>query len=404
MKYTFENILKIAKRYNNPKRSYLLVNPLQAKHISVSPDKTLGMIDALGNILHEKYPYTKLVIGFAETATAIGAGVASCFDEDCNYIHTTREDISDFVSFSEEHSHAVEQKLYSMKLKEYLSFTPSVIFIDDEISTGKTLINIINSLRKRFPELSQKKIICASLINRVSDENMQNLEDAGIKCEYLLKLPEEDYESKVKNIRVSEAVKLTDIPMQDCPIINISPLPDPRKGVNISNYYGSCITSAKKIFQEVFMNHHLDKISGNILILGTEEFMYPAIICAEWIRRIFKKNTFCHATTRSPIGICKDKSYPIQEGYKIPSFYDVHRETYIYNLRHYECVIIFTDSRNIHQKSVNALITAFKRHDCEKIFIVKGESIDENLIPYDGCDNVIKGYYWISKTASDRRT
>ena len=35
--YTAADTLRIAKRYNNPKRSYLLVNPLQAKHIPVSP-------------------------------------------------------------------------------------------------------------------------------------------------------------------------------------------------------------------------------------------------------------------------------------------------------------------------------------------------------------------------------
>ena len=29
--YTAADTLRIAKRYNNPKRSYLLVNPLQAK-------------------------------------------------------------------------------------------------------------------------------------------------------------------------------------------------------------------------------------------------------------------------------------------------------------------------------------------------------------------------------------
>lgn len=380
MKYTSEKILRIAKRYNNAKRSYLLVNPLQAKHISVNPSEALRMMDSLGEYLAEKYPENRLVIGFAETATAIGAEVCACFSAECNYIHTTREDIQDFIPFSEEHSHAVEQKLCSAKLTEYLSDTPSVIFIDDEISTGKTLINIINNLRERFPELNQKEIICASIINRVSDENMKNLENAGIKCEYLLKLPEEDYESQVKNIRVSEAVRLIDTPANDCPIINISPIPDPRKGVNIDTYYSKCLLTAKEIYQKVLADNQIEEVSGDILILGTEEFMYPALICAEWIRRRYWKNTFCHATTRSPIGICRDKNYPIQEGFKIPSFYDVHRETYVYNLRRYDCVVIFTDSRNINQKAVNVLVTALKRYDCEKIFIVKGESVDENLI------------------------
>lgn len=39
--YTAAGTLRIAKRYNNPKRSYLLVNPLQAKHIPVSPGRRL---------------------------------------------------------------------------------------------------------------------------------------------------------------------------------------------------------------------------------------------------------------------------------------------------------------------------------------------------------------------------
>ena len=46
--YTAADTLRIAKRYNNPKRSYLLVNPLQAKHIPVSPTAALEMMSALG--------------------------------------------------------------------------------------------------------------------------------------------------------------------------------------------------------------------------------------------------------------------------------------------------------------------------------------------------------------------
>ena len=45
--YTRENTLRIAKRFHNRKRTYLLVNPLQAKHIPVSPTRALEMMDAL---------------------------------------------------------------------------------------------------------------------------------------------------------------------------------------------------------------------------------------------------------------------------------------------------------------------------------------------------------------------
>ena len=63
--YSPKDILRIAKRVNNAKRAYLLVNPLQAKHIPVSPSESLRMMNSLGSMLAEKYPGTKLVIGFA---------------------------------------------------------------------------------------------------------------------------------------------------------------------------------------------------------------------------------------------------------------------------------------------------------------------------------------------------
>ena len=85
--YTAADTLRIAKRYNNPKRSYLLVNPLQAKHIPVSPAAALEMMGALGDQVAAKYPEARLVIGFAETATAIGAAVAARLGPDCLYVH-----------------------------------------------------------------------------------------------------------------------------------------------------------------------------------------------------------------------------------------------------------------------------------------------------------------------------
>lgn len=76
--YTAADTLRIAKRYNNPKRSYLLVNPLQAKHIPVSPAAALEMMGALGDQVAAKYPEARLVIGFAETATARVIHTGAC--------------------------------------------------------------------------------------------------------------------------------------------------------------------------------------------------------------------------------------------------------------------------------------------------------------------------------------
>ncbi len=100
--YSSQDLLRIAKRFNNPKRTYLLVDPLQAKHIPVSPGRALEMMESLGDLL-KKYPGPRLVIGFAETATAIGAAAASRSSGECVYLHTTREELpgaEDWILFS----------------------------------------------------------------------------------------------------------------------------------------------------------------------------------------------------------------------------------------------------------------------------------------------------------------
>ena len=182
--YTQHDILRLGKRHNNKKRTYLLVNPLQSKHIPASPSESLDMMKTLGEKVAIKCPNAKLVIGFAETATAIGAAVASCLADDCIYIHTTREkpgELSDWVEFNEEHSHAVEQKLYSKNLTMLIANTQEIILVDDELSTGKTLINFTQQLKKKCPELKDKKIIAASIINRLTDMNINRLLREGIE-------------------------------------------------------------------------------------------------------------------------------------------------------------------------------------------------------------------------------
>ena len=87
-KYSENDVLRLAKRHHNTKRTYLLINPLQAKHLPVSPSKSLEMMTCLGKQIARKYPTARLVIGFAETATAIAATVAGCLDPECKYIHT----------------------------------------------------------------------------------------------------------------------------------------------------------------------------------------------------------------------------------------------------------------------------------------------------------------------------
>ena len=42
VKYTEEELVAVARRENNEKRKYLVVNRLQGKHVPVSPQKRFG--------------------------------------------------------------------------------------------------------------------------------------------------------------------------------------------------------------------------------------------------------------------------------------------------------------------------------------------------------------------------
>lgn len=372
--YTPETTLKIAKRFNNPKRTYLLVNPLQGKHMPVSPSESLAMMWALGDKLAEQYPQTKLVIGFAETATAVGAAVASRFGPDCVYLPTTREavpSVLDWVMFSEEHSHAVEQKLAGDNLAEWIAHTSTIIFVDDEISTGKTLINMIRQLKARCPGLGDKKLVAASLLNRVSRENEQKMLDAGIRCEYLVKLPETDYTAAVEDIQIQQAEAA---PPADgrfaYQALFCDGFLEVRKGVYIRSYIRSCSQMVQTFLAQ--FAYQLEQ-GSSILVLGTEECMYPALTLGKALEEFDCGFTVrCHATTRSPIGISHAQGYPITSGRRIQSFFAPERETYIYDLSRYDVVIVVSDTPSKDLEALKSLMGAMQPLDRTRLYYVQG--------------------------------
>jgi adenine/guanine phosphoribosyltransferase-like PRPP-binding protein len=372
--YTSNNTLRIAKRFQNLKRPYLLVNPLQAKHIPVQPAAALDMMGTLGDLLARNYPETRLVIGFAETATAIGAVVAERIAPECVYVHTTREafpEAGHWIEFLEEHSHAVEQKLRGDRLPEWLANTDCVILVDDEISTGKTLMNMVRELREQYPAFSEKKIVAASILNRVSPENEARMKQAGIESAYLVKLPQEDYAAQVEAIAVREAdaVESRNESFHHARL-SCDALKDPRLGLPICDYQQSCMQMA-----ETFCRQMLGGISpgARVLVLGTEECMYPALMLGKVLeQKGIGGCVRCHATTRSPIGICTQEGYPIFSGSKIPSFYEENRTTYIYDTDAYDVVMVVSDTPAAGTKALAGLLAAFPLREDTQVFYVQG--------------------------------
>ena len=367
--YTKETTLRVAKRYRNAKRAYLLVNPLQAKHRPVSPTESLTMMRTLGAGLQQEFPGARLVLGFAETATALGAAVASRLGPDCVFLTTTREagEGPGWVRFLEEHSHAAEQKLWGGDLDALLQETDTVLFVDDEISTGKTLRNMVAQLTRRWPALGEKTLVAASLLTRVTPEQEEALADAGITCRCLVRLPQEDHTAQVADWTVTEAPPA--VPQNLSFRQETLPgegLLDPRKTLRIGAYDRSCQAVA-----EAMLSHTLGPVEtlGKTLVLGTEECMYPALRLGEGLERLGAE-VCCHATTRSPIGLCDAPGYPIRSGWKLPSFYEEERTTYVYNLREYDTVIILSDTKKTDLRAIQALASVLT---CKQLIYTQGE-------------------------------
>ena len=95
-----------------------------------------------------------------------------------------------------------------------------------------------------------------------------------------------------------------------------------------------------------------------ILVLGTEECMYPAIKIGAYLESL-GFDVSSHSTTRSPIGVAKLCEYPLYTQLCLSSVYNLNRNTYLYNLKKYDAVYIVTDA-GYHNKGLSELILALR--------------------------------------------
>ena len=356
MKYTLDDLFVLGKRSGNKKRSYLLIDPLQAKHIPVSPAKALDMIDTLGEQLAAAYPDTGCIIGFAETATAISAAAAMHFAPHTIYLQTTRENVGDernpfLLDFSEEHSHAVKQVLRTDLIAKQLKFSllndRPVMLIDDEISTGKTAVNVIGSLNKRLPLLPRyiSGYIIGSVINRMDSSTREAYAAEGIDCASLVFADTDGLEERVAGFETVPPAELPDVPAKEYDELAAEEkIPDLRRGGvfvhDLKMWLGRFAEEAFGLVKDML------PAEGRVLVMGTEECMLPAMLLGRLIEERTKAEVYSHSTTRSPIGISGAEGYPIREGYRIASFYGQDRDTYIYCPAQYDLVIAVTDSKD----------------------------------------------------------
>ena len=344
MQWSVDRLVRLAKRESNSIRPYLFVNPLQGKHIPTSPDDAIGMCQQMAALINSAYPEDRLyVIGFAETATGIAASVSSFLNNIVYYQNTTRErDGSDHLFFSEAHSHATDQLLRTTGMKTALQSVDRLVFIDDEVTTGNTICNLIRIIQTGFHAHHLKYTILSAL-NSMSESRFSELQAQGIDCLFLCRIPYEYEKDSImgihfdaqKHILAPESGAQHHHLTVSCPV-------NPRNTVDFQDY----VKANRTFAEEVRMNLPNDNIQlDSALVLGTEEFMYPTFVVGEMIRQQgYAKSVRIHSTTRSPVIASDQKGYPLFSRYQIRSPYDSQRITFIYNLQKYEKVFILTDA------------------------------------------------------------
>ncbi len=433
--YTETELVRVARRENNNKRKYLVVNRLQGKHIPVKPCEALAMFRALADLVKGRSEREKLlVIGFAETATAVGAAVAAELEAD--YMQTTREQISgvEYLYFSEEHSHATEQKLVKDDIDNVIDTIERIVFVEDEVTTGKTILNIINILKQRYSQ--EIKYSVASILNGMDETALDTYRGQDIELFWLVKTDHAAYTEIAetyrgdgsyivcKNNTASEnRESVHNLPQNDtcviyqsgenaakndisvtkrsedrateydthvienygkktsendagCPMpysaehissvehIKINKHMDTRRIVNSAEYAEYC----SSLYQELVSQVDFGSVQ-NMLVLGTEEYMYPALCAASRFEARGKDVRF-HATTRSPIAVSTEDSYPLHTRYELNSLYDSGRTTYIYDLQKYDTVVIFTDAKSDIGEGLRSLIRALQLCGNDRIILV----------------------------------
>ncbi len=367
-----EELFTMAARINK-KRSFLFVSKVLGKHLPIDPNKgllTAALLAArfiesvkgseclererlisqfLQGGSYNSCPFIPMhinpvIIGFAETATALGHAFFDCFQA-ADFFHTTREELigqNPVVTFEEEHSHATSHRCY-MPLN-MIANDREIILVDDEITTGKTALNIIKSIHARFP---RKEYTVVSILDWRSAESVSefsHLEQmlgiqihvvsllAGtIKVEQLRQMVEHTEEKMEKQRtpisieKVQLAPYFTGTDYKSCNSSCMAPFIKETgrfglKGVENSRLQQNIGAAAAFVSEK--------RNGRRTLCLGSGEFMYlPMKIAAA-----MGKGISYQSTTRSPIYIENREGYGARHGFAFPNPEDHAVTHYVYNI------------------------------------------------------------------------
>lgn len=341
----------IAKRDNNPLRSYLIVNKLQSKHYPCDPRVTVKNCAEMGEELMRICPDGKcLAVVFSETAVGIGALAASALGERCFLISTTREELPDHcehITFEEAHSHA---PLHRLCVRNDIdpSELSHIFIIDDELTTGNTVKALAQKIFEKIAAEYRVPITAHAIA--ASRESVDALGEIGVKvyAKYIYdgitnaRFPEEFSPDKPERSVTPECC------------IGLNSLYDIREGANCKMYFEECERLCGEVLER--LESILPQVKS-IELVGTEELCLPPIVLGNMLaEKGFEVRV--HGVTRSPILPSGAEGYPIRTRSVLKSLYDGGRTVYLYNSVKCDLTIVMTDAVSVDDKHLELLCGA----------------------------------------------
>lgn len=323
--WKWQDLLGFAERIN-PKRAFLFVSKVLGRHIPVSPHIMRHAFTDLAKLVPGDLPEPVLVIGMAETAVGLGAGVHQVLQQrypEAIYVTTTRHPVHGaplLARFLEEHSHAQDQLLYGSpdaELQQQILSSKSIVLVDDEASTGKTFVNLIHSLQQAgLNQISH--VVTATLADwssgiHIADLNCQSVALMTGKWQWRdAEHPIQINMPKVDTVAFGAFATLAEptwgrLPIQDSGAhIRLAVQPDER-----------------------------------ILVLGSGEYVWSSFLLAEYLQQQGADVKFS-AITRSPIAV----GHAIQSALAFSDNYGLGIQNFVYNInpQHYDRVLITVET------------------------------------------------------------
>ncbi|HJD84176.1 phosphoribosyltransferase [Kitasatospora aureofaciens] len=367
-------LVGLALRSGNPRRAHLLVSSVLGKHVPQRPAVVHGAGLELGRrvreLLGDEAAGRAVVLGYAETATGLGHSVADGLD--APYLHSTRRavpGIPPLGGFEEEHSHATGHLLLPAD-PELLAGGGPLVLVDDELSTGRTVLNTIRELHGRHP---RDHYVLVALVDLRPAEDRRRLAAAaaelGARLDVVatasggVDLPE-DIVARAE--RLIAAVPPTAPPpaVDPAPLVRVeldwpAGLPDGgRHGFTARDRerLDAVLPSlAEQLATALDGAQAQSGAAERVLVLGFEELMYAPLRLAEALaQRLGGDRVRYSTTTRSPVLAVDDPGYAIRTRLAFPAHDDPQdgapRERYVYNVapgadgaRRFDAVVLVVD-------------------------------------------------------------